>query len=360
MSRSVGHHKLTFGPQPDKKRVIRPPANYDHREHILNESRKIICSRYPELEDLALAGTLVAVPRSSTYSERRTDGYREPEMVFLLGTSHVSSKAAEEVERCIQALAPENVVVELCKSRSHIMYDCANSKMGTGVFDLSGGDMIDTMQRSIKLGGRGALLMRLLLSYTSSRFAESIDAKDIGLEFVAARKGAEKIHAQIVLGDRPIEVTLRRAWENLSFLEKVELLQILITGLGKDGPRMSIEQLEDLRRDDDTVNAILNQLSDKFPKLAEALVYERDLYLAWSLKRSKAVNGTSNVLGVIGKGHMRGICYALTHDNGDLRFRDIAGSRKITSEGFQSSLGRFVLESIVFFFLYHAWTGMSQ
>lgn len=357
----VGHRNLTFGNQSHKKRVIRPPTNYDHREHVLDESKKIICSRYPELQDLALAGTLVAVPRSSTYSERRTDGYREPEMIFLLGTSHVSTKAAEEVERCIHALKPENVVVELCKSRSHIMYDIPSSKMGNGVFDLSGGDVIDTMQRSIQLGGRGALLLRLLLSYTSSRFAERINAKDLGSEFVAARKGAEEIHAQIVLGDRPIEVTLRRAWENLSLLEKVDLLQILIKDVwAKDGQRMSLEQLEDLRSDDDTVNAILNRLSEKFPKLAEALVYERDLYLAWSLKRSKAVNGTSNVLGVIGKGHMRGICYALTHDNGNLRFRDIAGSKKISSEGLQSSAGRFAIESIAFFLLYYAWTGMSQ
>jgi hypothetical protein len=34
-------------------------------------------------------------------------------------------------------------------------------------------------------------------------------------------------------------------------------------------------------------------------------VAERDLYLAWSLKRSKAVNGTSRVVGVIGKGHLQ-------------------------------------------------------
>lgn len=43
-------------------------------------------------------------------------------------------------------------------------------------------------------------------------------------------------------------------------------------------------------------------------------MHERDLYLAWSLKRSKAVNGARAVVGVVGKGHLRGVCYALTHD----------------------------------------------
>ena len=53
------------------------------------------------------------------------------------------------------------------------------------------------------------------------------------------------------------------------------------------------------------------------PQLVASLVHERDLYLAWSLKRSKAVNGARAVVGVVGKGHLRGVCYALTHDAGE-------------------------------------------
>lgn len=52
-------------------------------------------------------------------------------------------------------------------------------------------------------------------------------------------------------------------------------------------------------------------------QLVSPLVHERDLYLAWSLKRSKAVNGARSVVGVVGKGHLRGVCYALTHDAGE-------------------------------------------
>lgn len=55
------------------------------------------------------------------------------------------------------------------------------------------------------------------------------------------------------------------------------------------------------------------------------LIHERDLYLAWSLKRSKAVNGCARVVGVMGKGHMRGVVYALMHNPGQLRFKDLVG-----------------------------------
>ena len=46
------------------------------------------------------------------------------------------------------------------------------------------------------------------------------------------------------------------------------------------------------------------------------LISERDLYLAWSLKRSKAVAGARCVVGVVGRGHLRGVVHALTTDEG--------------------------------------------
>lgn len=47
------------------------------------------------------------------------------------------------------------------------------------------------------------------------------------------------------------------------------------------------------------------------------------MYLAWSLKRSKAVNGSRRVVGVVGKGHLRGVLYHLVTpgSSGNLRFR---------------------------------------
>ncbi len=44
-----------------------------------------------------------------------------------------------------------------------------------------------------------------------------------GEEFRAARRAAEGCDAQLVLGDRPIEVTLRRAWDALSWGQRWRL-----------------------------------------------------------------------------------------------------------------------------------------
>lgn len=83
---------------------------------------------------------------------------------------------------------------------------------------------------------------------------------------------------------------------------------------------------------------------------------ERDLYLAWSVKRSKAVNGTDAVVGVLGKGHLRGVVYALRHDAGGLRFRDLvgtpAGGRRAAAAG---ALRRLGLELLLGAALFAAW-----
>jgi len=50
---------------------------------------------------------------------------QEPDVVLLVGTAHVSRQSADDVQRVIDAVRPQNVVVELCSSRTAVMYDSA-------------------------------------------------------------------------------------------------------------------------------------------------------------------------------------------------------------------------------------------
>lgn len=76
------------------------------------------------------------------------------------------------------------------------------------------------------------------------------------------------------------------------------------------------------------ISAMLAEFGARFPEVMPPLLHERDVYLAWSLSRSKAVNGSQAVVGVVGKGHLHGIVHALTCFHGKLFFRDLAGSRR--------------------------------
>lgn len=67
--------------------------------------------------DLVDDGTLVIVKRPPHYVERRSDGYVEPEVVYIVGTAHMSRLSADQVTRVINSVHPDNVVIELCRSR---------------------------------------------------------------------------------------------------------------------------------------------------------------------------------------------------------------------------------------------------
>jgi len=308
-----------------------PPASFQPRELTGGTSAAVVARRYPELADLVEEGVLHVVLRPSDYKERRTDGYQEPKEIFLVATAHLSKRSCEDVARVVDAVVPQSVVVELCKSRAAVMYDSGAGLPGSdrakagNQMGMSGDSFLGAVGRSARLGGQSAFLLRILLAQVSNRMSAQV-AVQSGAEMRAARVAASRVQAQVVLGDRPIEITLRRAWASLSGRERLRLTSYLIRALLQPASAMSLdEDLVERLKEDDAVSLMLAQLASSYPGLLRPLVHERDLFLAWSLKRSKAVNGTERVVGVVGKGHLRGVVYALTADSTDLRLKDLVG-----------------------------------
>lgn len=147
--------------------------------------------------------------------------------------------------------------------------------------------------------------------------------------------------AEVVLGDRPIEITLARAWAALSREERGAVLLagaglvlgVRLSGSSSDSssenllpvPALSFPPLDSeggrwdfrgYRGADDAVLASLERFGQAFPSLFEALIGERDRFLAWAAKRSKAVNGAKRVVAVVGALHLPGMVAAIRRDNG--------------------------------------------
>ncbi|KAF9671961.1 hypothetical protein SADUNF_Sadunf12G0104800 [Salix dunnii] len=347
-------HILTTKPtKPLKVSIKPPPPDFDFRSEILQESRATISRTYPELVDLANDGTLLLIEKKifGPVPSWRTE-FVEPEAIWLVGTTHISSQSAAQVERVVRAVKPDNVVVELCRSRrficrAGIMYTSDEGEVGqqlrSSMFSLSGTGFFGAVGRSINLGGQTALALRLLLALFSSKISSDVN-RPFGDEFRAARKVAEEIDAQIVLGDRPIEITLERAWNSLKWREKLSLVIAVVRGITSSSD-ISKSNFKASSTDDGTFQ-LYEQLSFSYPSLLPPLIHERDTYLAWSLKRSKAVNNSKRVVGVIGKGHMNGVIYALISDQGNLRFRDVAG-RSSSGDGGSNGFVAGLVKSLV-------------
>lgn len=193
------------------------------------------------------------------------------------------------------------------------------------------GGFLGAVSRSVALGGQSALLLRVLLAGLAKRTAGSLGVTGGG-EFAAAQAAADSLpggKCQVVLGDRPVEITLSRAWAALPPGRRLALCWELARGAAGEGKQALSEELVERLKSDDAVSAFFQQLSTSYPELVAPLITERDLYLAWSLKRSKAVNGAGVVVGVVGRGHLRGVVHALLRDRGGagLRFSDLVDGR---------------------------------
>jgi pheromone shutdown protein TraB len=293
------------------------------------------------LKDLLDSGALIVIERRKDYSERRTDGYVEPEMIYLLGTSHVSETSAEHVRRVAQAVKPQSVVVELCRGRLGLLAEPATAQptredgqqRGSSVrnnpLGLSGASLAESLERSFRMGGATASGLRILLAKVVSQQERPVA---FGVDFRAAAKAAEEMEAALVLGDRPIEITLKRAWGALSRKEKIKVVGGLLFAALLP-PKQTAESRDLMGRvaadggalGDDVVEDLMQKLANEIPSIVAPLLHERDAYYAWTVKRSMAVQGNRRVLGVLGRGHLRGVATALQCDNGgdSLIFKDL-------------------------------------
>ena len=277
----------------------------------------------------------------SGYTSAASIGHVEPEEIFVLGTSHLSERSVIEVEAAIELLRPDAVVVELCRSRSALLYSdeaAADDMRARNPFSLSGeGGLLQSMQRSVALGGWAPLILRVFLARASDRLGAETRVAP-GADFRAARRAAERVGASLILGDRPIEITLERAWRSLSLRDRWRLVRSVADGRSASssspGPspstsssiekseRDASELIQMALDDDDILSQYEALLAREFPSLIAPLVRERDVFLSLTIKSSYAVSGKRRVLGVVGQGHLRGVVRALGEEHAG-QFREL-------------------------------------
>ena len=129
-----------------------------------------------------------------------------------------------------------------------------------------------------------------------------------GSELLEAARVAEACGIPVSLCDRDVRVTLRRAWSALSLWRKFLLLTSLMGSLF-DSPELSEEELRRIRQKD-VLSEMMRELGEAMPALKEALIDERDAYLA---EKIRATPG-ERLVAVVGAGHVEGMIRALQAD----------------------------------------------
>ncbi|CAB4274235.1 unnamed protein product [Prunus armeniaca] len=210
--------------------------------------------------------------------------------VHLVGTAHVSVESCREVEAVISYLKPEVVFLELCSSRVAALTP-QNLKVPTM------GEMIEMWKKKHNAFG-------IVYSWFLAKVSSKLEVFP-GAEFRVAYEEAMKYGGRVILGDRPVQITLRRTWAKMPLWHKIKLLySFLFQAVFLPSPDDLNKMLKEMD-DVDMLTLVIQEMSKEYPTLMETLVHERDQYMSSTLLRIATEH--SSVVAVVGKGHLQGI-----------------------------------------------------
>jgi pheromone shutdown-related protein TraB len=123
-----------------------------------------------------------------------------------------------------------------------------------------------------------------------------------GADMKAAIEEAERAHLPVALVDRDIRITLSRFWKGMSIREKLRLIYALSVSLVSGGEEeIDIGALTE----QDMATMAIEEFRKFSPRGAEALIDERDAYIAGRLIHLGTTQ--ERILAVIGAGHVGGV-----------------------------------------------------
>ncbi|XP_027910919.1 traB domain-containing protein-like isoform X2 [Vigna unguiculata] len=171
--------------------------------------------------------------------------------VYLLGTSHVSKESSREAQAIVKFLKPQVVFLELCSSRASIL-----TRKNLKIHVPTDEEMVTMLKRKHHM-------FEVLYGWCCAKRASELDVLP-GNEFRVAYQEAIKYGAKVILGDRPIHITLRRTWSKMPLWYILKLLYFKLFC------RQHFPISGGFKK---------KEMNKEFPTLMETLVHERDQVL---------------------------------------------------------------------------------
>ncbi|MBI2077699.1 MAG: TraB/GumN family protein [Euryarchaeota archaeon] len=220
--------------------------------------------------------------------------------LILVGTAHISKESVEEVERVIAQENPDVVAVELDAPRLEALEN-PDRWQNTPVQKLLKGDKL------------WMFLTQMLLASYQRRLGEEMGVPP-GSEMLAAIKAARLGNYELLLADREIGTTMKRAYARMRFFEKLRLSWELMKSMvaGEEEEEVDLKKL----LEEDTITQMMTELGRIAPSIKSVIIDERDVFLATKI-RAPAEAG-KKVVAVVGAGHVAGIKKRLQETAPDL------------------------------------------
>ncbi len=253
----------------------------------------------PESETLSKLETAIENPALNEQPSREI--IRDGVEYFLLGTAHVSPASVEAVKQMSVSGRFDAIAVELCPAR-HL---ALTQKQQWKDMDL---------YRIIREKKAGLVMANLALGAYQRRIADQFGIEP-GAELKAAADAAIEHDLPLQLIDRDLATTLKRSYRAVPWYKRMMLTSGLLMSM-VSSEEIDEEQIEKLK-EGDILESTFTEFAEQSPELYEALIAERDRYMAARLRQDNANNAGQKILVVVGAGHLEGLAKYLENDQAE-------------------------------------------
>lgn len=229
--------------------------------------------------------------------------------ILIVGTAHVSQKSIDEVREKVDAVDPDVIAIELDPGRfAALKQQMREAKdLELGILPTDEAKPVAPEVKNLLKGNFTLMLVQWILAYVQRKIGMNVGVEP-GAEMKEAIKIAEERNIMVLLIDRNINTTLARFWGNMKFLEKIKLVWVLISSItGRDDETEGIStEMVDSLKNPDMIELALAEFQKFSPTGANALITERDAYLAHGIINLEHSSFERAVV-VVGAGHLPGI-----------------------------------------------------
>ena len=216
----------------------------------------------------------------------------------LLGTAHVSRTSVDAVTQMANSGEFDAIAVELCPAR----HQALTKKQQWKEMDL---------YRIIRERKAGLVMANLALGAYQRRIAEQFGIEP-GAELKAAAEAAVEHDLPLQLVDRDLATTLKRSYRAVPWYKRFMLTTGLVMST-VSSDEIDEEQIEKLK-EGDILESTFTEFAQQSPELYEALIAERDRFMAARLRQENVGNAGQRILVVVGAGHLDGLARHLETD----------------------------------------------
>jgi pheromone shutdown protein TraB len=211
--------------------------------------------------------------------------------VVFVAVIHTDTESVERAREAVRDIQPDVVAVELDHQRYQQLMD-PEKTMVNWEAPPSGDAAQDLIQHM-------ATLEKSLGELTGS---------NVGEEMLAAIEEGRRIGAKIALVDRPIHVTMQ-AIARVP-LDEIYRLMGGVPDAQKDLEEGDATDILGMLKEEGVIENLMKDFNSEYPNLADALIHQRDHYVAIALRSiMKDVEG--RIVAVLGAGHIEGVREAL-------------------------------------------------